>query len=191
MTVAAQQVTARSSAIDRMRGLAIVLMCLDHLMLVLELNPLLRWGPTRLAMPLFMLIAGSLITRLTWRHLAIGVIGLGLPLFVPWTGQPNILFCYAIGAAVVVVSRRLGGPVPVILLAGCIAMLTNGLDFGSYPVLGVVALVLLGSMLPRGVWEPVGSHLPEWLEWLGRWPLTIYVGHLLYLRCWQLLIEGA
>lgn len=175
----------RDSRLDALRGVAVLLMVADHLILVLEAEPLLRWGPTRVAMPIFMLLAGQLVRRFSLRLAWVALIGLALPWFIPWTERPSILLLYAVGASVVLVLRRVSWVGGLVVLAACLSALANGLDGPGYAALAVVGLVVLGSMMPRSWFSDLGGHCPGWCAPFGRFPLSVYVGHLALLRAWE------
>jgi len=176
------RVRVRDGALDRLRGLAIVLMVADHVAAYADWTSV-RMTFGRAAMPLFFVLAGHLSRRLSWRLLWIGLVGLWLPVVVPWIDRPNVLLILAAGAVVLAAARRAG----VSALVLCAFVLMMGANrFGSgWPVTGYDALYLLGLMalgaaLPRGSFAAAGR-LPRWLERPGRRPLTVYVVHLLVL----------
>jgi uncharacterized membrane protein YcfT len=187
--VSAPPAKARLAGLDRLRGLAIVCMVIDHLALIAGLD-ILRYTVGRIAMPLFFVVAGTLVTRLTWRHAAIVPIGLALPLVVPWVDRPNVLVLYVLGAIVLVVAARLFPsdehrlPVLLGIVAVCLAIVANGFDrVGvSYPASALVALMAVGALLGRHRLDVPGRQLPAFLELPGRFPLSVYVGHVLALQ---------
>jgi surface polysaccharide O-acyltransferase-like enzyme len=165
------------------RGLAVLLMIGDHVARLLPYGEVYRLSLGRLAMPLFFLVAGSLVTRVRWRHLWVALLGLLLPLVVPWLDWPNVLTWWAVGCVVIVVLR--GGGVPVWLLAA-VALVRMGNGWGvqvgnSYDPAALVGLMALGSMV-----GPVafawGNKLPAWSGFIGRHPLGWYVGHAVALQ---------
>lgn len=172
----------RSPALDRVRGLAIVLMAVDH---VASLSGWVVVEDTvgRAAMPLFFVLAGSLLGRLRWRHAQLVGLGLLLPVVMPWLDAPNVLTLYGVGALVIWLWRRLVWPVWVLAAAGLTQAANGwagGLFFTGYQPLALLGLLALGAMLPRTTWS-WGSSLPGWMGLLGRFPVTVYVGHLLVL----------
>lgn len=96
---------SRLVGLDRLRGLAIACMIVDHVALLGGLQ-LVRVTVGRLALPIFFVLAGALVRRLTWRHGAIFAVGLVLPVAVPWIDSPNVLTLYAVGAVVLVAGAR-------------------------------------------------------------------------------------
>lgn len=179
----AQQVL-RDGAVDRVRGFAIACMIVDHVALVLGLPMVLRWTVGRVAMPLFFVTAGRCSGRLRDRHAYVGVLGLVLPVVIPWIDHPNVLVWWALGC-VVLAGMRWGEVSPVWLVLVALALGANGwLTAGdSYPALGLWGLMALGALLPWSWWS-WGARLPAGrvLEAAGRHPVAIYVGHLLILE---------
>src|SRR4051794_34146876 len=84
----------RDAALDGVRGLAVALMVLDHVCAVTGSGHLLRYSVTRLSMPLFFVVSGHLVRRLSSRHLWVLLAGLMLPGAVPWIDNPNVLVWY-------------------------------------------------------------------------------------------------
>lgn len=172
---------ARSSHLDALRGLAVAAMVTDHLALAFGILPL-RLTIGRLAVPLFFVLAGHLAHRFGPRTLLAAALGLALPTFAPWIDSPNVLLWYAVGVAVIVAARRVGLP-PVLLVAFALTLAVN--SWGSpvptgYNPVCLVALMALGAMLPRTSFD-WARKLPRPLALLGRFPLTVYVGHVLAL----------
>jgi uncharacterized membrane protein len=172
-------VRSRLVELDRLRGLAILLMIADHLALVAG-TPIVRVTAGRLAVPLFFVVAGHLAgSRLSWRHLEIGALGLVLPLVVTFVDSPNVLLWWALGCVVLYVWQRLRWPVWGLIVAALTLgangwVLTPGAH--SYNPLDLLGLMALGrGMGPElFVW---GRRLPGWFGGLGRCPLRWYVGH--------------
>lgn len=174
--------TVRSRALDNARGLAIAAMIVDHVTLIFHGPDVLRLTVGRVAMPLFFLIAGHLVRRLSWRHAGVYLLGLVLPVAIPWVDSPNVLEWYVLGAVAIVVARWADLPVWV-YIAGVLAVMANGWNIAkpgtSYDGAALIALMLIGSQLPRSSWD-WARRIP--LGWLGRYPLTVYVGHLIVLQ---------
>lgn len=184
----------RSVALDRWRGLAIAFMIIDHLALYAALvwgenvaGGMVRLTIGRLAVPIFFVLAGYLVTRLRWRHLGIYAVGVVLPVLVPTIDNPNVLCWWATGCALIVACRYAGLPVWVLGVA-LATLVANGykLEVGnSYVPYGLWLLMVLGAGL-RGavpaIVERLGGALPAAFGWLGRHPVGIYVGHLLALQ---------
>lgn len=182
-TVVAGAAPARLAYLDKIRGAAILLMIVDHLCIVLSGPEVLRMTVGRLAMPLFFLVSGALVTRFGFRHVLIFGLGVVLPWYVTFIDNPNVLTLYAVGALVMVVFRALDVH-PLVIVAVILAAAANGFLPRIAP--GYEFTAVLGIMCVGG---HVGRHalgwfdwLPRWLAPLGRYPLTIYVGHLLALQ---------
>ena len=173
----------RSSSLDRLRGLAITCMIIDHLCVVFDGPQTLRMTIGRVAMPLFFLLAGHLSRRLRWRHLGILGLGLVLPLVVPWIDNPNVLVWYVAGAAILAVCRW-GDLSPWVFIGLAMAAAANGYPqwkIGTgYDGAMLMSLMCAGALLPRSTFD-VGDRLPAFLAGLGRYPVTIYAGHLVVL----------
>lgn len=176
-----ETVHVRSSALDKLRGLAVALMVLDHLALFLEVLPV-RLTLGRLAMPLFFLVAGHLAYRLSRRHGLALVLGLALPWIAPWVDSPNVLLWWAVFSAVLVGARYLSWS-PVFYVAAALTFAANGwfYDLGtSYEPYALLGLMALGQLLPRSSFA-FADRLPGVFASIGRRPLTWYVGHVLVL----------
>ncbi len=170
--------TVRRVELDRLRGLAILLMIGDHLARIWSYEGY-RLTLGRLAMPLFFIICGHLAGhRLSRRHLLAFGLGLGLPVLVPWVDSPNVLVWLSIGAVILYVFDQHGWPtwvliVPALILAAnSWALWTNT---HSYDPLALLALMALGRGLAPAVFI-FGRGIPAWVGALGRRPLTWYVG---------------
>jgi hypothetical protein len=175
----------RSAAVDAVRGLAVLLMVGDHLCATLA--PGSVWAGVyrltlgRLAMPLFFLLSGSLVRRLSWRHAGVLAVGLVLPVLAPWVDAPNVLVWYAAGAALLVLFARQGWPLWLLLLPALV-LYANGWTTAlgtSYQPWALFALMAVGQLVGRQAWARMPSPGP--LRLLGRWPLSVYVGHVLAL----------
>lgn len=181
----------RSVGLDRLRGLAVVLMVLDHLLLVggLAGHPL-RETLTRAAMPLFAVLAGHLCRRYSWRWAGVFLVGAFLPGAVPWIDAPNILCWLSLGAALVALGRRYPVVYPLVMVLA-LTLFANGYGAtpGSFQPLAVWALMVVGALLHRPWLETLGRCVPDQLRPFGRYPLTLYVGHLLALQLW--VVAGA
>lgn len=174
----------RHTGIDALRGLAIAAMMVDHVCKLIGPDTWpLRWTVGRLALPIFFVLAGYLVRHLSRRHVLVGLLGLGLPLVVPWVDRPNVLLWWAIGCGVIAAARKFGAH-PAALLAVCLGLLVNGIGGGfehSYPPVALLALMALGAWL-KADWFAVPVVRAPILEFLGRAPVRWYVGHLLVLE---------
>lgn len=181
--------TVRLVGIDRLRGLAVLLMVIDHLLIVVgQESSIYRFTVTRLAMPLFFVVAGALVSRIDVpRLLLVATCGALLPILVPWTEQPNVLVQYVMGVLLLGLCwfSRPAVVLVLVLLLGAIANRytanLHGYDWAALP-----ALVLAGWLAGRETVDRIGRPLSFLFEGLGRYPLSIYFGHLLLLRVWEL-----
>jgi hypothetical protein len=166
----------RDVALDRIRGLAVALMLVDHVALLLGVLPL-RLTVGRLAMPLFFLVAGHLAHRLSARHVNVVAAGVALTFLAPWAGEPSILLWIVLGCALIVAARFSGFPL-VLLIVVPLTLAANRWQLGAvgYDPAALVALMVVGATLPRTAFA-WGSRLPAVLGAVGRRPLTWYVGH--------------
>lgn len=179
----------RLDGVDRLRGLAVLLMVADHVALVAGAGGAWRLTVTRAALPLFCVVAGSL-ARPGRPGRRLGVVAaaglaatvLGAPLGI---GQPDVLFLLA-GVLVLVrwVGPRPGGPAwAAVACLGVIQATTWPMAWTGYEVGTVLALVLVGQVVARRDLDQLGCRLPAVLAPVGRAPLWWYVGHL-----WVLLV---
>jgi hypothetical protein len=186
----------RERFLDRLRGLAMLLMLLDHgLLLWLELQPgedlrgWLRRSVTRFSMPLFMLVSGYLLER-TSRRRMFEVAGVALvlngALVVLW---PAFLLPEILAVWVFLLPIRgflLRFPVEAAALGVLQAMYLPVRWPGYEPgvVLLFLALGRIWSTRPdrhRETLVPIGERIPSWVGRLGRRPLGVYAAHLLAL----------
>lgn len=175
----------RHTGIDNLRGLAIVLMIVDHVILVFEGPVEIRYTLTRLSMPLFFLISGHVAKRIDApKLLLIGTLGFLLPIYVTFVDNPNVLFWYAVSVPIIVLCKRK----PIALYGIVLFALTimanyfQGTSFGnSYNPLALLALMAVGALIPRDNFQ-FANRLPSFLAFVGSFPLSIYVGHLLALE---------
>lgn len=209
MTITAGRDVGRVVWVDRLRGLAVVAMVVDHVCAVLAYvwhvpGPwvVLRLTVGRVAFPVFLLLTGWLLvgrgpsSRRTARIAAAGVgaalwsMVCGLPI-----GQPDILLLIAAVLAVWPVIVR----APVLAAAvGVIQPFTWPVPWAGYQPGALVALMVLGWLWgqPGPDWQTlrlVDSDLgwvPEPVRWLGRWPLEFYVGHLVVLGVVVVVVGG-
>lgn len=179
---------ARSVALDVFRGLAILAMIVDHVMVVAGGPILFRIMPGRLAMPMFFLLAGHLARSPRWRHAGIAGIGIALPFAVPWIDAPNVLVLWALGVVVLWACRRYGFPVWLLPVIG-LAFSANSWSFaapGAYEPVALLGLMAIGSAVPYHAFVRFGrgvrGRARKACALLGRHPVSIYVGHLLVLQ---------
>ena len=178
-------VGGRCLEIDRLRGLAIVLMILDHTLVLVDPGSFIRFSLTRLALPLFALIAGHLSAGplAPVRFLQLGAAAvLATVLGFGWIGQPDILtlflFCYAV---------RPFWSLP-LLVAAVLQPSVLAFDWTGYSPGLVLALMIIGrEVVFRSQLVRWGSGLPAFLGFLGKWPLSWYCGHLAFLAFFRYL----
>lgn len=175
----------RVRSLDALRGAALVLAVLDHLLVVLDAPGFLRWGPTRFAFPVFMVLCGALLASRT----------------LPSPQRCVELF----GAAFLALpaSAAAGLDSPDILLVLCVALFVRaglwvalarasvalrhvvcaavGLTLAWFVPLGwdgyepglVIGLLAVGGLAgPAALETRLRSRA---LEWLGRRPLRVWV----------------
>lgn len=180
----------RLVVLDVLRGVAIALMVVDHVLVVVDPNNWLRFTATRWSLPLFMLVAGALIDLRGWpsnlRLVHLGALG-----FIPWSmwipGMARLDVLLSIPLAILLVRALLrltvGRVVPLTLAIG---LLLSHLNISGRYFAGVgYDPALVGAWLALGmVWIPpvVAASIPAGVvagaTWLGRRPLSVYVGHL-------------
>ena len=194
---AASPLSRRSAGLDALRGVAVALMVLDHLLLwFLPAGQPVRETLTRASMPLFALLAGHLARRVSWRLALVFGWGLVLSVVAPWAGNPNILLQLGVGLVLLWAVRLPGLPAAPLLLAGAAWPLLLGANGylpapgAAYPLAAVVGLVFLGALAPRPSLAFLeGLRLPL-LARVGRCPLTVYVGHVLLLTLLGPVLRG-
>lgn len=176
--------------VDSVRGLAILLMVIDHGLHVVDPYSSLRagapWSITRLSLPLFMLAAASV-----WRsgrqrlHLDLFVIAVfeQLAYVVLDMRGPGIITVYlAVVCVLTGVELVVGERVPWFVLA-VVGLIQNEYVpadvFEGYQPGLVLAWFALGRLI-----DPVSLRFLElvcggrWSAWVGRHPRLWYVGHL-------------
>lgn len=170
--------------LDLLRGLAIVLMALDHAVVVFGWPEELR-HLTRPALPAFMVVSGYLFTRVGPRYFDVVLAALVTWPVVQYLGLVwiHILLVYAL------VVPGLALPLGLRVVVGSLGLLqamTWPLGWGGYEPGYVFAFLVLGNLLAyTGIrWPEVRFRL---LEVVGQWPLSVYVGHLVALAGVKLL----
>lgn len=176
----------RRDWLDRLRGLAIVLMVLDHALVAVAPASVLRLTATRLSAPLFMLCLAVLWKPgLNRRRLGFMLAAV----FVEYSTFP-IIGIPTPGIMVGIVLVTLAAerwPLARHGWACTVAGLVAWVYWGFSP--GVVLMWWgVGRLAAWQEVRPYGERLPAWLARLGRHPLGWYVGHLSVLA---VLVAGA
>lgn len=168
----------REAWVDRLRGLAILLMVGDHYAAMTASQPLLRHTLFRLSLPFFM-VSAAVVWRgapssLRLRQLALAVVGeLVLSTMILRLDGPGPVVLFALVLAVAPVASRYPACVAVL---GIVQTLYLPVPWAGYQPGLLVAYWCLGR-LARDEFAGM-SRLPRWLEGVGRRPLTWYVAHL-------------
>ena len=185
----------RLAALDRLRGIAILLMVLDHALVAahtLGYDPewvlMTRLTLTRAAMPLFMLISGALWVRQRPRRrrvVAAFIAGLVvetlLAVLWPEFGLPEIMLLWAGAAALAGVIVR--WPIPSLILAYT-QWAYWPVAWDGYQPGAVVLFLAVGVLWGRGSGlkdSSLVNLMPGFLGAIGRYPLTWYLAHLAFL----------
>lgn len=184
--------TGRLLVVDVIRGAAVLLMLLDHVLAVTWADSPLRYGSplmvTRLSLPLFMLAAaavwapGKLSRR--WRLVPVAVVEtfLGAYLGLDVVG---IVAVFGLSLVVLECAARLRLDLDRPFVPATVAILfTLYAPVPAWPGYQL-SLVLAWFLLGRCYWASVWAFsVPAWsrpLEVVGRHPLAWYVGHLVVL----------
>lgn len=182
LTLVRPVLSKRCVGIDRLRGVAISLMILDHLFIITHAPTFTRLTITRLAMPLFFLISGHLAKRVSWRLPVIGFIGLLIPAVAIWIDSPNVLFWFAVLAPIVVLIRD-NRVITSLVILFALTFSTNRYSLGigsSYDPIGLFAIMCFGTLIKRESFN-VFNRLPAFFGKIGHYPMTIYISHLVIL----------
>lgn len=197
MTVEPQALgSGRWSAVDRLRGLAILLMLVDHALVQLDAGNPLRLTLTRFSLPLFMICAGLMLSErrgaVNWKRLGVTV-ACGIVVALPsWFVGLSPLLLLTIAAGLACGPWLVRWP-SLWLVCGLIqALFVPLVGARDYEPGLIVVLLALGVLVARSAddwtrWSRWGGELPRWLGFLGRHALAVYVGHVAALLCWWLL----
>lgn len=174
----------RTAWVDQLRGAAVLLMVLDHVLVQVAPTHWLRYTVTRLSLPLFVMAAT----------------------FV-WTGSVSSRRLRQLALAVVVETVLLGalgmaepGPVAMIALVLVVASVVPWVRYNAAPVAVLGLLQALYLPFPWDGYQPGlvfawwgigclgaagfvgwGERCPGWFAVVGRRPLAWYCGHLFVL----------
>lgn len=180
----------RNPDLDKVRGLAVLLMFLDHTLSVLEGGMIWRLTLTRASLPLFMLVSGYLLAyrnpsfRRYAQLLAASAVSLILVQQIPGKASADVLAMISVAVSCWPIARR--WPIATMAIASTIGYTFAGLGDGYQPGY-LLSLMCAGAMLRRASWATrdldlghrFADTLPSFLIYLGRWPLTWYLVHLL------------
>lgn len=191
--------STRVAAVDAVRGLAVLLMMVDHLA-VFELFVLgvdgwqrdalwvLRLTLTRLSLPAFCLVAGSLLVERDTRPariLQVAAVGgwmtLGHLMVPIGIGLPDVLLVWAIVLSLIPAVRR--WPLAAALLAVS-QVCWWPIHWDGYQPGLLVLFVSLAFLAPRRVATAIanaGERLPAVFASVGRRPLLAYSAHIVAL----------
>lgn len=165
----------RNRAVDGWRGVAILLMVAAHADLIFGGGGYVDGSIGRLAMPLFLMIAGACYSRLSRRVvLVIFAALLVQPIITRSLGAfPGILLVFSLLVPLFPVASRWPVPVAAVALAQLLAwpLPWYGYQPGALLLAWIVGHV--GASYVRDL-----PTVPAFLEVVGRWPLTWYVAHL-------------
>jgi len=185
----------RWSGVDAARGLAILLMVLDHLLVVLvdvgvlaggvgSPSYLVRMTVTRASLPLFMLCTGGLLSvrRLSWLRFgdvsAAALVVNGLLIAYPiGIHPPEVL---AVWCLVMVAWPWIGRYPALCACVGIVQVYVWPIGWQGYQPGVLLVLVSVGVLAGPGALE-WATRLPMWLGVVGRKPLVWYCGHLVAL----------
>lgn len=194
-----QSSSARSWKLDAIRGAAVVLMIVDHVVHVghtfyswSEGWLLLRLTVTRLALPGFMLVAGYLwaVRGVSFRRLGDVSVAAAAAAGCCWLLRmplPEVLACYLLAMLASPVVVR--WPLPFIIGGFLASMNWQGVfPLWSYQPLYVTAWAAVGVLLCQASgWWIEATEKKKWatpLVVLGQYPLVAYVSHLGLLVVW-------
>lgn len=174
--------------VDGLRGAAIVLMVLDHVLVQADPDSFLRYSLTRLSLPAFMFAAAVVWRPLSWRRFASLTVAAVVEVLVSPPGMPvpGIVAVILLVLLFIELLRwasprilELPGVLGVLGLLGALYQPWSGdIDgwTGYEPGL-VLAWWALGRLAAHEL-EPLAVRSPRWLRAIGRRPLWWYVGHL-------------
>lgn len=175
----------RLAWVDRLRGLAIVVMVIDHTLSQVDPDSLFRYTASRaLGLPLFMLTSATVFAGPPKRRrrvqLLAAVAAEAFLFTVLDMRTPGILFVYALLLLGGVLDRASGLPW-VFATAGVVQFMWWPLPmFDAYQPGEVLLWWCLGFMATgHGALIRWAHRLPEWVGAIGRRPLAWYVGHLI------------
>ena len=190
----------RNSNIDLIRGFAIILMILDHVLVAItsimggnDYIYLIRTTLTRFSMPLFMIISGAVLILYglkirRWSSVLVTAVVLNIILFFLWNdfNSPEILLVWSL----VVVSYKLFIRYPITsLILGFIQAQYFQItlyDYNGYQPGELIFFIVIGIFASNYISSlsfPILSkiYLYNITIAIGRKPLLIYFSHLVFL----------
>lgn len=181
----------RDRRLDALRGLALVLMILDHVLVVaLEAGApdelfWIRKTITRFSLPLFMVVSGMLLARRKstswrrWLEIACGALFVNCLTLIPvGFGLPDILLVWLLASLFTPLIIRFPMEVAIV---GLLQAQNLPIPWGGYQLGWVVALLAIGVLATHLREIPLlnyANYLPAWVAAMGRRPLLWYVGHM-------------
>ncbi len=181
----------RLVGVDALRGVAVVLMILDHGLIAFDVDHrywFVRMTLTRASLPLFCLVAGALCKPAVNARREACLLGAMVPAtFLNWMlgiGLPDIISLLYLGLVVLKVVIWFDRPWAWALVASAAAIQPAtwplGGEWTGYQPGVVMTLLVFGHALGRVWLGALGDVVPcrALFAWIGRYPLTMYVGHL-------------
>jgi len=142
---------------------------------------LLRATVTRASLPLFCVVAGALLGGrgvFGWRMVQMVGAGLvGTALAGP-LGMPSVDVMLLFTVALAGVAATPGRWRPVLLVVAVLQPATWPVGWSGYQPGLLVALLAIGTMLDSARLEAAGRRVPAVFAVVGRYPVSIYAGHL-------------
>lgn len=179
----------RLAGIDRLRGLAVLLMVLDHALVQIDHDSPLRYTITRLSLPLFVGCAAAVFRGQLGRQ-RMGVLALGIiaettlngPLSLGGPGPVTLITCGLLAFSLPWVRRN----AHLVGTLGLLQALYQPVGWSGYQPGLILAYFALATLAVHDL-EPAARRLPAWVGTVGRQPMRWYIGHLIAL----VLIVGA
>jgi hypothetical protein len=193
----------RWSGLDAVRGVAVILMLVDHTLVVVQVRhewvAWLRIGLTRPALPLFMIVSGTLLdVRPRFRHQAERILPWALAssiaaAYVPGFGFPEPLTMYLLALPIVWVAWRFDALWLALVIMVLMAVQGGLWPLPSYSPWEMAAWLLVGMLMHRRAgdrewWKPSAMTVARnpwldlsryrWLCWCGRHSLILYSAQL-------------
>lgn len=191
----------RDVRLDALRGVAVLLMVVDHAasaapLLFPALVPAaahgwlwwLRRTLTRFSMPLFMLVSGALLARAApspRRRAQVAALAVAVQVLLagwwPQFARPEILVVWSLVMTAAEVLRRFPFEMVVLGVLQQVCLPVGWYGYQPGLVTAFVALGVLWAQLPQQTVFDRAVSLPRWVAATGRRPLLVYATHLLAL----------